>query len=100
MLRELEDLRVDRDRILQRYDAVVERADAANAQSETAERRARQAVYVSEQLRKELEKAKRALQAGTACTRRSRPPPSPLVSGGCGAEAPPQPANLRMGGWR
>jgi hypothetical protein len=63
LLKELEELRVDHDRTLQRYYTAAERADTANAQSEAMERRAKQATYVSEQLRKELEKTQRHLQA-------------------------------------
>ncbi len=63
LLRELEILKEERDRLTERYDAAVERADSANMQNEVLERRVKQAAYVNEQLRKDLEKARSSLQA-------------------------------------
>ncbi len=63
MLRELENLKEDRDRLMERYDAVVERADSVNMQNEVLDRQIKQTAYVNEQLRKDLEKARSSLQA-------------------------------------
>ena len=63
LLRELEHLKEERDRLMERYDAAVERADSANMQNDVLARRVKQAAYVNEQLRKDLEKARSSLQA-------------------------------------
>ena len=63
LLRELENLKEDRDGLMERYHAAVERADSANTQNEVLSRRVKQAAYVNEQLRKDLDKARSSLQA-------------------------------------
>ncbi len=63
LLRELENLKEDRDRLMERFDAAIERADSANVKSEGLVRQVKQAAYVNEQLRKDLEKARSSLQA-------------------------------------